>query len=288
MITVNSLSGGRTSSYMAVHNPADVNLFALITIEDVRATPKDKKLVQMVSDKIGKEFIATAEDNRTLTLMFELEQIIGKEIVWLNERSFDSLFREKHLFGGTPNRLPSWARRYCTVEMKLVPIFKYCFTKLLSNDDDKVIMRIGYRADEPHRKVNFLEKDAEKMRFPIACNLYGKRRQTKKTFHWRLAEFPLIEERINQFDVIRYWRDKHLVFPPQSNCAGCFHKDEIAIHLQWEDAPAQIQWFADQEKLGKGTWFDNGLKYERIKDLHFTVPIDFENAGVSCSGGCTD
>jgi len=109
---VNSLSGGKTSSYMAVHYPADVNVFALITIEDRRATPKDKKLVQMVSDKIGKEFIATAEDNRTLIVMFDLEQIIGKEIIWLNERTYDSLFREKSIFGGIPNRLPSWVIRY--------------------------------------------------------------------------------------------------------------------------------------------------------------------------------
>lgn len=273
---------------MAVHYPADVNLFALITIEDRRATPKDKKLVQMVSDKIGKEFIATAEDNRTLTVMFDLEQIIGKEIVWLNERSYDSLFRDKHIFGGIPNRLPSWARRYCTVELKMVPIFKYCFLNVLQTETDKVIMQIGYRADEPHRKINFVNKDAEYMKFPIACKNYGTKKQIHKTFHWRTASFPLIDANINQFEVIRYWRDRHIVFPPQSNCAGCFHKDEVSLHLQWEEAPAQMQWFADQEKLNKGTWLDNGLKYEKIKDFRFTIPIDFSNAGISCSGGCTD
>lgn len=288
MKTVNSLSGGRTSSYMAVHYPADVNLFACVEIEDRRATPKDAKLVQMCSDKLGHEFIATAEDNRTLTLMFDLEQIIGKEIKWLSERTYDSLFREKHFFGGTPNRLPSWARRYCTVELKLVPIFKYCFLNLLESENDKVKMRIGYRIDEAHRMENFFDRDNEHMNFPIACKTYGQKRQVKKVFHWREAEFPLINDLITQFDVIRFWRDKHLVFPPQSNCVGCFHKDEVSLHLQWENAPDQMRWFADQEKLNKGTWLDTGLKYERIKDLHFTVPIDFENAGVSCSGGCTD
>jgi hypothetical protein len=30
MITVNSLSGGKTSSYLAKHYPADYNLFALV------------------------------------------------------------------------------------------------------------------------------------------------------------------------------------------------------------------------------------------------------------------
>lgn len=33
MITVNSLSGGKTSSYLAIHYPADINIFSLVTIE---------------------------------------------------------------------------------------------------------------------------------------------------------------------------------------------------------------------------------------------------------------
>jgi hypothetical protein len=57
MKTVNSISGGKTSSYLAKHYPADYNLFALVRIEDVKCSPKDKKLVQLVSDKIGMEFI---------------------------------------------------------------------------------------------------------------------------------------------------------------------------------------------------------------------------------------
>lgn len=288
MKTVNSLSGGRTSSYMAIHYPADINLFALVTIEDKRATPKDPKLVQMVSDKIGKQFIATAEDNRTLVVMFDLEQMMGKEIIWLNERTYDSLFREKNTFGGHSTRLPSWARRYCTVELKIVPIFKYCFLRVLKSETDKVNMRIGYRADERHRKINFSDNDAEFMKFPTACKNYGKHHQTHKRFHWRQASFPLIDDPITTFEVIRYWRDKHLVFPPQSNCVGCFHKDEVSLNLQWKEAPEQMQWFADQEKLGKGNWLHANLKYETIKDMQFTMPLDFAMGGVSCSGGCTD
>ena len=64
MVSVNSLFGGKTSSYMAAHYPADYNVFALVTIEDIAASPKDKFLIKKVSDKIGKEFIATAEIDR--------------------------------------------------------------------------------------------------------------------------------------------------------------------------------------------------------------------------------
>lgn len=288
MTTVNSLSGGRTSSYLAMHYPADVNIFALVEIEDRRATPKDARLVQMVSDKIGHEFIATAEDDRTLQVMFDLEQMMGKNIKWVSERTYDSLFTSKHMFGGKPSRLPSWARRYCTVELKLVPIFKYCFLNLFKSEEDQVTMRIGYRSDEAHRRVTFYENDNTSIRIPIECSLHGSKRQKKKTFKWRAAEFPLIDGLITNFDVIRYWRDKAIVFPPQSNCVGCFHKDEVSLHLQWKNAPEKMQWFADQEKLGKGTWLDNQIRYERIRDMNFTMPLDFEMGGVSCSGGCTD
>ena len=288
MRTVNSLSGGRTSSFMAVHYPADVNLFALVEIEDPRATPKDKKLVQRVSDKLGHEFIASAENTLTIILMLELEQIIGKEIKWLSERTYDSLFREKHFFGGKPGRLPSWARRYCTVELKMVPIFKYCFLYVLEAEFDKIEMRIGYRYDEMHRKQNFINGDGNVMNFPIACKTYGEKRQIKRKIEWRTASFPLIDNLITQSDVVKYWKDKSLVFPPQSNCVGCFHKDEVSLKLQWGNSPEQMQWFADQEKNGMGTWLDNQLKYETIKDMNFTMPLEFSMAGISCSGGCTD
>ena len=34
MKTVNSLSGGKTSSYIAIHYPADYNVFALVHSDD--------------------------------------------------------------------------------------------------------------------------------------------------------------------------------------------------------------------------------------------------------------
>jgi diphthamide synthase (EF-2-diphthine--ammonia ligase) len=32
--TINSLSGGKTSSYLAVHYPADIEVFAVVCIDD--------------------------------------------------------------------------------------------------------------------------------------------------------------------------------------------------------------------------------------------------------------
>lgn len=88
MKTLNSISGGKTSSYLAKHYPADYNIFSLVRIEDVRCMPKDKKIVQLVSDKIGMDFIATAENDKTLKVVLDLEQIIGSKITWLTGDTF--------------------------------------------------------------------------------------------------------------------------------------------------------------------------------------------------------
>jgi len=287
MKSVDSLSGGRSSSYMALHYPTDISLFALVRIEDPRCSPDDKKLIQMVSDKIGCEFIATAEDDLTLKVMFDLEQMLGREIKWLTGVTYDHLLTQKGFFGGGANgrgRLPSWARRYCTSELKLLPIFEYCFKYIFKSESDKVLMRIGYRSDEAHRK----EKFSSFFHYPIACKNYGQKRKIKKTFDWRIGHFPMIDDNINQFEVHHYWKNKPLQFPIQSNCIGCFHKDEMSINLQWKNNPNKMRWFANQELLGKGTWRDNNITYEQIRKWNFSESFDFSQAGACDSGGCTD
>ena len=109
-----SISGGQSSAYIAAHYPADYLVFALVCIEDRKCTPKDKKLVQIVSDRIGKEFIATAEDDIILHTILDLEQYIGQKIDWVVGETFDYVAEKKG--GWLPNKL----HRYCTVEMKPV------------------------------------------------------------------------------------------------------------------------------------------------------------------------
>ena len=63
MIKVNSISGGKTSAFMALNYPADIELFALVCIEAEYCKPKDKGLVKYVSDKIGRDFEPKASLN---------------------------------------------------------------------------------------------------------------------------------------------------------------------------------------------------------------------------------
>lgn len=61
MITVNSLSGGKTSSYIAANYPADINIFSLVRTNDKSVLFPDAKVRQIVSDRIGHEFVGTLE-----------------------------------------------------------------------------------------------------------------------------------------------------------------------------------------------------------------------------------
>jgi len=53
MKSVNSLSGGETSSYMAVKYPTDYNIFALVRTNNKKLLFPDAKIRQIVSDKIN-------------------------------------------------------------------------------------------------------------------------------------------------------------------------------------------------------------------------------------------
>ena len=144
MKTIHSLSGGKTSSFMALNYPADYNIFALVMIDDLRCKPIDKGIVKYASDKLGLDFIATAESDSTIYAMRDLEQLLGKEIIWVAGKSFDKLNKKK-------SALPNQMMRFCTTEMKMRPIFDWW----LKNIGEKVKMGVGFRYDEKERAERF-------------------------------------------------------------------------------------------------------------------------------------
>lgn len=84
MEKVTSISGGETSAYLAVKYPTKYNVFALVTTNDVNCQYPDAKVRQIVSDKIGKEFIGTLEDDVIIKTILDLEQFLGKKIDWVS------------------------------------------------------------------------------------------------------------------------------------------------------------------------------------------------------------
>lgn len=271
MITINSLSGGKTSSYMAVHYPTDYNIFALVSIEDESCKPKDLSLIKYVSNKIGKEFIATAEDDLTLYAMRDLEQLIGKEITWVAGKSFEQVNRSATGGKGLPNMM--W--RFCTTELKMRPIFDYWYV----NINEKVKMNIGIRYDEMERADNIRN---------TFKGIVGKRgtRNKWEEIEWREANFPLIDDKVLHHKVINWASKSGIIFPSDSNCVGCFHKPLQQLRKNWDDNQVKMQWFADQEDIGK-KW-KKEMNYEKIKKLSLQSEFHF-GTGSGCQGGfCTD
>ena len=147
MRTVNSLSGGKSSSYLACLNPADYNLFSVVCIDDHNANAtfwkQNPGIRNIISEKLQKycpeygEFKATAEHPQTLLAMLDLEQHLGSEIIWLRGLSFESLIEK---FNMIPNRY----KRVCTKEFKMRPIHNFVKEQI----GEMVDMRIGFRFDE--------------------------------------------------------------------------------------------------------------------------------------------
>lgn len=270
MKTVHSLSGGKTSSYMAVHYPADYNVFSLVTINHPPSSPKDKNIIKMVSEKIGKDFIATAEDDATLYGMFDLEQKMGREVTWVCSDTFDDIIKRKS------NYLPGSLVRYCTTELKVRPIFDWWYRTI----GDKIKMGIGYRYDEMERADRF------KSSFKGIVGKIGSRNKWQE-IDWREGWFPLIDDKVIHPRIIEWSLTSGIMFPNDSNCVGCFHKPIQQLRKNFIDNPSKMHWFANKEKTCSGTW-KKGHTYEEISKIPIQQDFIF-GTGSGCQAGfCTD
>lgn len=267
MRTINSLSGGKTSSYMAVHYPADHNIFSLVRIEDTRCKPKDENLVKYVSDKIGIEFIATAESDTTLYAMRDLEQLIGKEIIWVTGNTFEKVIKKASV-------IPNQKWRFCTTEMKMRPIFDWWY----KNIGEKVRMGVGFRYDELERAERFTTS------FKGIVGKMGTRNKWEE-IEWREGLFPLIENKITHYHIYQWAKGSGIIFPNDSNCVGCFWKPVQQLRKNWDTERDKMQWFSDQEQ--KGTW-KKEMSYEQIKKIGLQQDFNFGTGSGCRAGFCTD
>lgn len=284
MIKFNSVSGGKTSGFMAVHYPADINLFACVCIDYPRAAPKDPAILKYCLDKLNGNFIASAESHKTLKVLMQLEQLIGKEIVWVRGPSFDEVI-------DNAGCLPTWNRRFCTTEMKIIPMFEYMYFKY-----GKSTANIGFRADEFER-VHLVKAGAKPVRkvkgeikYPTSCKNFGLNRQNWEVIDWQEKDYPLYDNQIFHIQVVSWWAKHHqeFDFPLDSNCRGCHHKSPARIKANFIEDPEILEWFALQEKKGKyNTWHDDMIPYEKKFAMNFTEELNFD-APMCNSGGCTD
>lgn len=276
MKTINSLSGGKTSSYIAANYPADYNIFSLVRTDDKEVMFPDAKVRQMVSDRIGKEFIGTLEEDTIIYTMLDLEQYIGQEIIWLSDKTFEEVITRAD---GT--YLPNKVQRFCTIDMKINPIAQWCY----DNTDLPVEMRIGFRANEMRRAKNMIERQEADgiahFKFKVGKHKNGNNKW--KVLPYRKTTFPLIEDGIFKDTIEEYWKDKPVRFAYMNNCVGCFHRSPIFLKHMSNKAPKQFEWFAKQERNSKGT-FKTGITYDKIKN-HRTQLELFDTDFNECDSG---
>ena len=273
MKTVNSLSGGKTSSYIAVHYPSDYNIFALVRTNDTKCLFPDAKIRQIVSDKIGTEFIGTLEEDTIIYTMLDLEQFIGREITWLSETTFEDVIDKA---GGY---LPNIMTRFCTSKMKVEPIAQWCY----ENTELPIEMRIGFRANEMSRAKTMIERSVngiENFKFKV-----GEKngRNKWKDLPYRCANFPLIKDGIFKDTIENYWKDKPVRFAYKNNCVGCFHRSELFLKHISTKSEKQFDWFMRMEQKN-GCTFKSGITYEKIKNHKLQLEL-FDDDFNDCDSG---
>lgn len=243
----NSISGGRTSCFLAHHFPAELDLFALVEQQCSIYSPADrwwkfeghKESFDWIR-QFNPGFWSTAEDDRTLICLHELSKELqarpsyaqhggnywGVEVTCAhrfsglinpvtNKRAssfddFDTLIVQR-------NYLANARKRLCTQFLKVEPIFHH-FAFAYPNElrsGQKVTMRIGFRVDEVERTIRlYFKPTTKKGRLPNpAYDL------TASFNRWRLPKY--LARWWDVFDVEGMVRRGELIEKPTSFNVVC-------------------------------------------------------------------
>jgi len=278
MKTVTSVSGGQSSAYIAANYPSDYLVFALVTTEDKSCKHPDPYLRKLVSDKIGREFIGTLEDDVIIETMLELEQWLQQDIHWTAGETFDYI--TTHKGGWLPNKL----HRYCTVEMKLRPMHRWWKETI----GEPVKMQIGFRAGEERRAVRMMERCNQDglLEFKDVIGKHSNGNNKWATVAWQKPVFPMIDDGIHRDKVVEYWNDIPIPFAERNNCVGCFHRNPLLLRKMWDKYPEKMEWFASQERKEKKGQWRSDMTYDKIKKHRLQHELSFDDFSECDSGHC--
>lgn len=280
MKTLNSLSGGKTSSYIAANYPADYDVFSLVRVEDQNCKFPDEKIRREVEDRIQAPFIGTAEDDMIIYTMLDLEQYIGRPITWVTGRTFDEITTRKDKV-----YLPNKVQRFCTIEMKIEPMFYWW----AENIGEPIETRIGFRANEMRRAKNMLDRcNADGLtEFKATFEKLPDGRNKWQNVPYQKPAFPLIEAGLFKDTIEEYWKDKPVRFAWMNNCVGCFHKNPMLLKKMWEKHPNKLEWFAkrERESINGATWRSD-ITYDEVKAWNAQFELFDDDFNECDSGYC--
>ena len=276
--TCTSISGGRTSAYLAANYPTDYNVFALVRTDDPGCKFPDNKLRQVVEDRIQKPFIGTLEDDLIITTILDLEQHLGKEISWVSGLTYDELIRSKGDY------LPNKVGRYCTSEMKINPMFYWW----AENVGEPMVMQIGFRANEGKRAKTMQDKTNKNglLEFKATFGKNARGQNKWEQVEWQKPIFPLIENGIFKDHIQAYWDKNPVRFAPFNNCVGCFHRNPIFLRKMADAHPNKMEWFARQEEKERGGQWRSDVRYRDIIKTQLQIELSFDDFNECDSGYC--
>ena len=97
----------------------------------------------------------------------------------------------------------------------------------------------------------------------------------------------MIEDKKVHPQIVKWVEETGLIFPPDSNCVGCFWKPLQQLRKNWEDEPQKMQWFAEMERKMKRK-FKKEMSYDSVKKIGLQQDFFF-GTGSGCQAGfCTD
>lgn len=280
MKTMNSLSGGKTSAFIAANYPADFDIFSLVRIEDQNCLFPDAKIRQQIEDRIQAPFVGTAEDDMIIYTMLDLEQFIGRPITWVTGKTFDDITQRKDKV-----YLPNKVQRFCTIQMKIEPIFYWW----ANNVGEVVEMRIGFRANETRRAKNMLERCNEDgfSEFKATFEKHKDGRNKWENVPYQKPSFPLIDAGTYKDSIENFWKDKPVRFAWMNNCVGCFHKSPLLLRKMFDKHPNKLEWFAKRERESvNGANWRSEMTYDEIKNWNSQFELFDDDFNECDSGSC--
>jgi len=274
-MTVNSISGGKTSAYISARYSADLEIFALVRTSDPSCLYPDRGIRQEVEDRLQMPFIGTLEDDTIIETIFDLEQYIGREIKWVSGETFDDVISNK---GGY---LPNKVARYCTTYLQTFPIAGYLHEHRLN----PVTMRFGFRANEMNRARTMDSKRNEngvvEVKIPVGRHDNGNIKW--ETVEYQKPEYPLIEDVIYRDTIEEYWNGKPVKFAKHNNCVGCWWRPGVMLNTLNKKHPNKMEWFAKQEEQ-TGNRFKTETTYRKIIERKLQIQL-FEDDFNECDSG---
>lgn len=232
--TAISFSGGRTSAYM---------LWRVLQFNG--GLPSDAVVCFANTGK---------EEPETLDFVRECSERWSVPITWLEYQKggayavvshataaragepFDQLIMDRGLY------LPNPVQRFCTVELKILPMYGFLRDAGLLVDGT-VDMLVGVRADEPHR---------------VAKQKNGRRKETPEIEN----RLPLADAGIGKHDVRNFWIAQSFdLRTDNSNCDLCFEKSPARRRSLIAQAPRKAIWWIAQESLVGATFTKDGHTY---------------------------